>query len=140
MLSLYVKLHTVARTILAALALGLDLRDSEREHLLSLCTGQNNQLRLLHYPPLEEGKADGKVVGRMPAHQDWSCFTILWQDDEDEGGEVEGGLELEDPSRKGTWLKASPPRGAAVLNVGDMMERLTNGELLPTKVHYEHTV
>ena len=64
-------------------------------------------------------------MGRMPAHQDWSCFTILWQEDAD----GEGGLELEDPARKGTWLKARPPKGAAVLNVGDMLERLTNGKL-----------
>ena len=51
---------------------------------------------------------------------------MLWQEDIDSEGEA--GLELEDPARKGTWLKARPPRGAAVINMGDMLERITNGE------------
>ena len=56
----------------------------------------------------------------MPAHQDWSSFTLLFQDDV-------GGLELEDPRKPGSFIGAKPIPGACVLNVGDMLQRFSNG-------------
>ena len=88
--------------------------------MVKLHSGHNNQLRLLHYPPIEAEKLAQKVVGRMPAHQDWSSFTMLFQD-------TCGGLELQDPRRPGTFVPAKPIPGVAILNVGDMLQRFTNG-------------
>ena len=56
----------------------------------------------------------------MPAHKDWSTFTFLFQDDV-------GGLELEDPQVPGCFVAAKPIAGACVLNVGDMLQRFSNG-------------
>ncbi|SCW90123.1 2OG-Fe(II) oxygenase superfamily protein [Sphingobium faniae] len=47
-------------------------------------------------------------------------------------GAEEGGLELRD--RSGKWLPVAPPPGALVINVGDMLQRLTN-HVLPSTSH-----
>lgn len=109
-----------AKRILEAVSLGLKLTKSERDQLIEFHSGHNNQLRLLHYPPIEAEKLRQRVVGRMPAHQDWSSFTFLFQDDV-------GGLELEDPWNPGSFIAARPIPGACVLNVGDMLQRFSNG-------------
>lgn len=55
----------------------------------------------------------------------YSTFTILFQDSQ-------GGLELQDPSTE-TFLKAEPKDGACILNIGDMLQRFSNGlEYPPT--------
>lgn len=78
---------------------------------------------------------EGVAVTRMGAHTDWSLFTMLFQE-EGEGGV--GGLELEDPCDRGTFVKAGSWGGeeeeVVVLNVGDMLERVTNG-YLPSALH-----
>jgi isopenicillin N synthase-like dioxygenase len=50
---------------------GLGLTDSEKQLLTKLHSGHNNQLRLLHYPPVPAEALEKQVVARMPAHSDW---------------------------------------------------------------------
>ena len=121
---LYGELHVAAQRVLGAMCLGLGLTSEETSRMSKLHSGVNNQLRLLHYPPVEAEKLEQQVVGRMPAHQDWSSFTMVFQD-------ACGGLELEDPQHSGTFIPAKPIRGAAILNVGDMLQRYTNGASSP---------
>jgi isopenicillin N synthase-like dioxygenase len=45
-------------------------------------------------------------------------------------GAEEAGLEILD--RDGSWLPVAPPPGAMAVNVGDMLQRLTNGALKST--------
>lgn len=116
----YWELNKAAQTILEAISFGLSLPNDEKNDFLQLHSGHNNQLRYLHYPPVETEKIERKVIGRMPAHQDWSSFTMLFQDDV-------GGLELEHPHHRGTFLAAKPIPGACVVNIGDMLQRFTNG-------------
>lgn len=72
--------------------------------------------RLLHYPPQPaDAPADHLGCG---AHTDWGLITILLQDDC-------GGLEIETDA--GAWLRARPVRGALIVNLGDMVVRLTAG-------------
>ncbi len=78
-------------------------------------------LRLLHYPPVA---ADAEGV-RAGAHEDINLITLLL-------GAEEAGLELLD--RDGRWLAIKPPEGAMVVNVGDMLQRLTN-HVLPSTTH-----
>jgi isopenicillin N synthase-like dioxygenase len=78
-------------------------------------------LRLLHYPPIP---ADAEGV-RAGAHEDINLITLLL-------GAEEAGLELLD--RDGRWLPVKPPEGAMVVNVGDMLQRLTNHKL-PSTTH-----
>lgn len=81
----------------------------------------NSVLRLLHYPPVP---ADAPEV-RAGAHEDINLITLLL-------GAEEAGLELLD--RDGRWLPVKPPAGAMVVNVGDMLQRLTN-HVLPSTTH-----
>lgn len=81
----------------------------------------NSILRLLHYPPLE-GAPQGVRAG---AHEDINVITLLL-------GAEEAGLQLLD--RDGRWLDVNPPEGAIVVNIGDMLQRLTNHRL-PSTTH-----
>ena len=81
----------------------------------------NSVLRLLHYPPVA-GSPDGI---RAEAHEDINLITLLL-------GAEEAGLEILD--RDGSWLPVSPPAGALSINVGDMLQRLTNHRL-PSTTH-----
>jgi isopenicillin N synthase-like dioxygenase len=81
----------------------------------------NSVLRLLHYPPVD---ADAPEV-RAGAHEDINLITLLL-------GAEEAGLELLD--RDGKWMAIKPPEGAMVINVGDMLQRLTN-HVLPSTTH-----
>ena len=82
----------------------------------------NSVLRLLHYPPIP---ADAEGV-RAGAHEDINLITLLL-------GAEEAGLELLDRNT-GRWLAIKPPEGAMVVNVGDMLQRLTNN-VLPSTTH-----
>jgi isopenicillin N synthase-like dioxygenase len=79
----------------------------------------NSVLRMLHYPPV---KGDEPGI-RAGAHEDINTITLLL-------GADEAGLELLD--RDGQWLPVSPKEGELVVNVGDMLQRLTNNVLRST--------
>ena len=49
-----------------------------------------------------------------------SSFTLLFQDDC-------GGLEFQDPAQEDDFLAATPQPGSLVLNIGDMIQRISNG-------------
>lgn len=83
-------------------------------------SGDNNQLRLLHYPPLPAEAIESQAMARMPAHTDWSSMTILFQDDC-------GGLEFEDLNQPGSFMPAEPVKNAIVMNIGDLLQRWSNG-------------
>lgn len=78
-------------------------------------------LRLLHYPPTPPSSPED-LYGSAP-HTDFGCLTILAQDDV-------GGLQVQTPA--GQWIDAPVIPGAFVVNVGDMLHRLSNGRLLST--------
>ncbi|MEM9709618.1 MAG: 2-oxoglutarate and iron-dependent oxygenase domain-containing protein [Pseudomonadota bacterium] len=71
--------------------------------------------RLLHYPP-QEGKIDESVMG-IGAHTDYGNLTILSQDNV-------GGLQV--MNRDGVWVQGPPIENTFVINIGDLMQRLTN--------------
>jgi isopenicillin N synthase-like dioxygenase len=82
----------------------------------------NSVMRLLHYPPIANAP-EGAI--RAGAHEDINLITLLL-------GAEEAGLELLD--RDGKWLAIDPPPGALVVNIGDMLQRLTN-HVLPSTTH-----
>jgi isopenicillin N synthase-like dioxygenase len=81
----------------------------------------NSVLRLLRYPPAD---FTGPSLRAGP-HEDINAITLLL-------GAEEAGLEILD--RDGTWLAINPPPGAVVVNIGDMLARLTN-DVLPSTTH-----
>ena len=116
---LYAEFDKVGATILSRIALYLGL--DERWFDPAIDEG-NSVMRLLHYPPLEN--MEGEAI-RAGAHGDINLITLLL-------GAEEAGLEL--LTKEGNWIPAAPPKGAMVINVGDMLERLTN-HTLPSTIH-----
>ncbi len=84
-------------------------------------TGGDSILRLLRYPP---AAFDGPAI-RAGAHEDINAITLLL-------GAEEAGLEI--LGRDDRWLAVNPPPGAVVVNIGDMLSRLTN-DVLPSTTH-----
>jgi len=109
----------VGSALLSAIALHLSLRP---DWFGGAVRDGNSILRLLHYPPVAPD-APGIRAG---AHEDINLITLLL-------GAEEAGLELLDRG-SGRWLPVSPPEGALVVNVGDMLQRLTNHRL-PSTTH-----
>jgi isopenicillin N synthase-like dioxygenase len=114
--ALFVAFDRAGLRILSAIAryLGLD-----PDYFDDTVKDGNSVLRLLHYPPIGPD-APGIRAG---AHEDINAITLLL-------GAEEGGLELLD--RDGRWLAVNIKPGEMVVNIGDMLERLTNGRLPST--------
>lgn len=69
------------------------------------------------------GDAEGCI--RAGAHEDINLITLLL-------GAEEAGLQILRPD--GSWMDVSPPEGGLAVNVGDMLQRLTN-HMLPSTTH-----
>jgi len=117
-LELFAAFDRAGDRLLSAIARHLRLAPNWFDHAVE---DGNSILRLLHYPPIP---ADAEGV-RAGAHEDINLITLLL-------GAEEAGLELLD--RDGRWLAIRPPEGALVVNVGDMLQRLTN-HVLPSTTH-----
>ena len=116
---LYAEMDRVGAVILARIARYLGLADDWFD--AGIDEG-NSVLRLLHYPPVAGAEAGAIRAG---AHEDINLITLLL-------GAEEAGLEL--LGKDGKWLSVSPPEGALVVNIGDMLQRLTN-HYLPSTTH-----
>ncbi|MBC7767672.1 MAG: isopenicillin N synthase family oxygenase [Phycisphaerales bacterium] len=114
--ALYGALDTLGGELLRSIALFLDL---DPDFFVGATRDGNSVLRLLHYPPMPPAP-DGV---RAEAHEDINVITLLL-------GAEEAGLQL--LTREGQWLEVNPPEGALVVNVGDMLQRLTNHKLPST--------
>ncbi|HWH22079.1 MAG TPA: 2-oxoglutarate and iron-dependent oxygenase domain-containing protein [Allosphingosinicella sp.] len=116
-LELYDTFDRTGVKILRAIARYLGI---EEEFLVDSVRDGNSVLRLLHYPPIE-GEPGSHI--RAGAHEDINTITLLL-------GAEEAGLEL--LTREGQWIPVSPQPGELVVNIGDMLQRLTNGQLRST--------
>ena len=115
---LYDAFDDLGRQLLEAVALGLGL---PRTWFAGKTALGDSILRLAHYPPV----APGASGVRAAAHEDINVITLLL-------GAEEAGLEI--LTRTGRWLPVNPPPGSLVVNVGDMLQRLTNHRL-PSTTH-----
>ena len=120
MTDFYWECHKAAESIMSAMALGIGLPDEN--YFRPSHPGHNNQLRLLHYPPIPAATLESQSATRMDAHSDWGSITMLFQDDC-------GGLQIENPHQKGVFVDAPPLKDAIVMNIGDLMMRWSNGQL-----------
>jgi isopenicillin N synthase-like dioxygenase len=80
----------------------------------------NSILRAIHYPPITQ---EPKSSIRAEAHEDINLITLLV-------GASADGLQL--LNKQGEWLNITAPEGCIVVNVGDMLQRLTNNKLRST--------
>ncbi len=118
-LALYKALDSTGSRILSALALDIGL---PKDWFADKTNFGNSILRPIHYPPI--GKIEPGAV-RAAQHEDINLITLLI-------GSKEQGLEI--LSRDGHWVPVSTLPGSIVVNVGDMLQRLTN-HVYPSTTH-----
>ena len=114
---LFAAFDTAGLKILRAIARFLKI---DEDFFADAVRDGNSVLRLLRYPPIEGDAADHIRAG---AHEDINAITLLL-------GAEEAGLELLTKDRR--WIPVSPKPGEMVVNIGDMLQRLTNGLLRST--------
>ncbi|WP_432284937.1 2-oxoglutarate and iron-dependent oxygenase domain-containing protein [Aminobacter sp. BA135] len=112
----YQEMVGLAKKLLQGIALSLGLAESYFEDLMR---NPISIQRLLHYPP-QSGNISEDMIG-IGAHTDYGNLTILAQDDV-------GGLQV--MNRDGDWVQGTPIQGTFIINVGDLLQRLTNGVYL----------
>lgn len=116
--ALYSGLLELGTDILRALAISLKL---EPEYFTEYVRYGNSILRPIHYPPIAEN-VEPKALRSAP-HEDINLITLLI-------GASNPGLQA--LSRKGEWIPVQTQADEIVINVGDMLQRLTNYHYVST--------
>ena len=117
--ALYEALDQLGSQVLSALALSLDLPEN---WFADKTNYGNSILRPIHYPPITTPDVPNVRAG---AHEDINLITLLV-------GASAAGLEV--LSRKGEWVPYTAEEGTIVVNIGDMLQRLTN-HVFPSTTH-----
>jgi len=117
--ALYQALEALGDRVLRAVALGLGLGE---DFFADKTDHGNSILRPIHYPPLTQRSGDPDSV-RSGQHEDINLITLLI-------GSGEPGLQVQ--SLKGEWIPVTTIPETIVVNVGDMLQRLTNNVLRST--------
>jgi isopenicillin N synthase-like dioxygenase len=106
-------MRDLGNRVLAELALSLEL---PRDYFVAFYDMPGTTLRLLRYPPHPQAALANQLGAG--AHTDWGGVTLLAQDEL-------GGLEVRNVNDE--WIQATPVPGTFVVNLGDLMQRWTNG-------------
>ena len=115
----FITLENIGLTLLRAISMYLNLDINYFEDKVK---GGESILRSIHYFPLDPlDVSDGAV--RAAAHGDINLITLLM------GASADG---LEILTKQNKWIPISSKDDELVINVGDMLERLTNKRLLST--------
>ncbi|QHQ27716.1 flavonol synthase [Xanthomonas albilineans] len=116
---LYQALDRLGARVLSALALHIGLPE---HYFVDKTDSGNSILRPIHYPPIT---ADDIPNVRAGAHEDINLITLLV-------GASAAGLEVK--SRQGEWVPFTSDADTIVVNIGDMLQRLTN-HVYPSTTH-----
>jgi isopenicillin N synthase-like dioxygenase len=114
---LYKAFEKSGSDLLRAIALYLELPENYFEDKIH---NGNSILRAIHYPPI---LSEPKSAIRAEQHEDINLITLLV-------GASADGLQVKD--KDGNWIAVNAPEGHLVINVGDMLQRLTNNVLKST--------
>ena len=114
---LYAAFEKSGGLLLQAIALYLDL---DENYFDANVHNGNSILRAIHYPPIQ---GEPKSSIRAEQHEDINLITLL-------AGASAEGLQVKD--KDGNWVSVNAPEGHLVINVGDMLQRLTNNVLRST--------
>jgi isopenicillin N synthase-like dioxygenase len=113
-------LESAGKTMLRAIALSLDLEENYFEDKVAY---GNSVLRQIHYFPIENPDSVPADAVRAAEHGDINLITLLM-------GASADGLQVQ--RKDGKWLSITALPDQLVVNVGDMLERLTNKKLKST--------
>lgn len=114
---LYQSFEKAGAHLLKAIAIFLELPENYFDDKIK---DGNSILRAIHYPPITQ---EPKSAIRAEQHEDINLITLLV-------GASAGGLQLLNMDDE--WLPIMPEDGEIVINVGDMLQRLTNNYLKST--------
>lgn len=114
---IYKHLENTGIIMLRAIALYLGL---DENYFDSRVFNGNSILRAIHYPPITQ---DPKDAIRAGEHEDINLITLLV------GASADG---LEVLNKKGEYIPVTEVEDHIVVNVGDMLQRLTNDKLKST--------
>ncbi len=114
---IFQSLEKTGLSILQAIALHLKLPE---QYFDPYVTFGNSILRAIHYPPIQTAP---KNAVRAAAHGDINLITLLM------GAQGKG---LQVMTKDGEWIDAIAAEGELIINMGDMMARLTNNQLKST--------
>ncbi|MDP5459276.1 isopenicillin N synthase family oxygenase [Alishewanella sp. SMS8] len=117
--TLFTELEKLGNRVLEALALYLQ---QDQHYFADKVNYGNSILRAIHYPPIKDTATQSIRAGQ---HEDINLITLLV-------GSNEAGLEI--LRRDGSWLPVTTIEGTIVVNIGDMLQRLTN-HVLPSTTH-----
>ena len=117
MLAAYKAFEQSGTALLQAIALFLGL---DEHYFDEFVTRGNSILRAIYYPPITE---EPKSAIRAEQHEDINLITLLV------GASAEG---LQILTKQGEWAPATSLPDQIVVNVGDMLQRLTNNRLKST--------
>ncbi|KAI3859013.1 hypothetical protein MKX03_011102 [Papaver bracteatum] len=104
-------LEKLTMTILEQMAKALKMDSNEMRELFRGCY---QTMRLNYYPPCPKAE---QVVGFSP-HSDADALTIVLQLNETEGLQIR---------KDGKWIPVKPIHNAFVVNIGDIIEIVSNG-------------
>ena len=113
-------LEAAGKALLAAIALYLELPE---DYFESRVKNGNSILRAIHYFPIADPDSLPEGAVRAAAHGDINLITLLM------GASAEG---LEVLRMDGKWIPITALPDQVVVNVGDMLDRLTNHKLKST--------
>ncbi|MES2688898.1 MAG: 2-oxoglutarate and iron-dependent oxygenase domain-containing protein [Bacteroidota bacterium] len=113
----YKKLEETGKYMLRAIALYLGLDEFYFDDKIH---NGNSILRAIHYPPITN---EPKSAVRAAEHEDINLITLLM------GASAEG---LEVLNKQNNWVGITALPDQLVVNVGDMLQRLTNNKLKST--------
>lgn len=116
-ITVFKQLEKTALKVLQALAIHLGLSPDYFDPLVS---EGNSILRAIHYPPITT-PPQGAV--RAAAHGDINLITLLMSAQ---------GIGLQVQNHQGEWIDASAEEDELIINIGDMLSRLTNNRLKST--------
>lgn len=116
---LYQQLDQLGSRVLSALALHIGL---PQDYFVDKTNNGNSILRPIHYPPIT---SDDIPNVRAGAHGDINFITLLV-------GASAAGLEVR--SHEGEWVPFTADADTIVVNIGDMLQRLTN-HVYPSTIH-----
>jgi isopenicillin N synthase-like dioxygenase len=116
----FLRLEVAGRQILRAIALYLELNIDYFEDKVR---GGNSILRPIHYFPIEDPDSVPADAVRAAEHEDINLITLLM------GASADG---LQVLRRDGQWIAITALPQHIVVNVGDMLQRLTNNKLRST--------
>ena len=99
--------------------------DLPEEFFLPFIGHPISALRANHYPPLASAPSAGQL--RAGAHSDYGTLTILMQNSDRDGLEIQ--------NRNGDWVPITGEAPDLIVNIGDLMARWNNDRWISSVRH-----